>query len=194
MSFQQAATRASAKDFPEPQRAQKLELYGLYKQATKGAAVPSQRPGFSDPVGRAKFDAWAARAGLAKADAEREYIKLVQAIDPAFAPTPAAAVSDAQATAAAAGVLQPGASAETPPAATVPPVQVGVVDIDVPKYTDLEDDQGFRYTVYNVRVTQSDGKVPAGAVARNARGCNRVGNRVGSARSLGNGLNQALAR
>jgi hypothetical protein len=39
------------------------------------------------------------------------------------------------------------------------PAPIYITKIDVPKYTDLEDDQGFRFTVYNIRVTQSDGKV-----------------------------------
>lgn len=38
-------------------------------------------------------------------------------------------------------------------------VPLSIQKIDVPKYTDLEDDQGFRFTVYNIKVTQSDGKV-----------------------------------
>lgn len=37
---------------------QKLALYGLYKQVTKGDCVGS-RPGMFDAVGRAKYDAWA---------------------------------------------------------------------------------------------------------------------------------------
>ena len=37
----------------------KLKLYALYKQATSGD-VSGKRPGFTNPVGRAKYDAWAA--------------------------------------------------------------------------------------------------------------------------------------
>lgn len=36
---------------------------------------------------------------------------------------------------------------------------MSIKKIAVPKTTDLEDDQGFRFTVYNIKVTQSDGKV-----------------------------------
>jgi diazepam-binding inhibitor (GABA receptor modulator, acyl-CoA-binding protein) len=57
--FKAAAARASTKEFPEPSSNQKLQLYGLYKQATKGECK-GNRPGVMDPVGRAKFDAWAA--------------------------------------------------------------------------------------------------------------------------------------
>ena len=37
-----------------------LELYALYKQGSEGDAT-GRRPGIMDPVGRAKFGAWAAR-------------------------------------------------------------------------------------------------------------------------------------
>ena len=39
-----------------------LKLYGLYKQATAGD-VSGKRPGMLDVRGRAKYDAWAGRAG-----------------------------------------------------------------------------------------------------------------------------------
>lgn len=59
--FKLASARASSKVFPEPSSNQKLQLYGLYKQATKGSGQDGKgRPGVMDPVGRAKFDAWAA--------------------------------------------------------------------------------------------------------------------------------------
>ena len=47
----------------------KLRLYGLYKQATEGD-VTGKRPGFTNPVGRAKHDAWAAVAGTSREEAE----------------------------------------------------------------------------------------------------------------------------
>jgi acyl-CoA-binding protein len=53
-----------------------LELYSLYKQATVGDASGS-RPGMLDFKGRAKYDAWSARKGLPKADAESAYVALV---------------------------------------------------------------------------------------------------------------------
>ncbi|MGC4117829.1 MAG: acyl-CoA-binding protein [Myxococcales bacterium] len=52
-----------------------LELYSLYKQAQEGD-VQGKRPGMLDPKGRAKFDAWAARKGLAKDAAMRQYVAL----------------------------------------------------------------------------------------------------------------------
>ena len=39
-----------------------LKIYSLYKQASAGD-VEGKRPGFTDMVGRAKFDAWAAPEG-----------------------------------------------------------------------------------------------------------------------------------
>jgi acyl-CoA-binding protein len=53
-----------------------LKLYALYKQATEGD-VQGSKPGFTDPVGRAKFDAWDKLMGTDSADAEGQYIALV---------------------------------------------------------------------------------------------------------------------
>lgn len=53
-----------------------LNLYGLYKQATAGDAS-GKRPGFTDPAGRAKFDAWTKRKGLNQEQAMQAYIDLV---------------------------------------------------------------------------------------------------------------------
>jgi diazepam-binding inhibitor (GABA receptor modulator, acyl-CoA-binding protein) len=50
-----------------------LQLYGLYKQATSGD-VSGSRPGMMDFKGRAKYDAWAARKGMARDDAMQAYI------------------------------------------------------------------------------------------------------------------------
>ncbi len=46
----------------DPGNDTKLQLYALYKQATEGD-VQGKRPGFTNPVGRAKYDAWAAVQG-----------------------------------------------------------------------------------------------------------------------------------
>jgi diazepam-binding inhibitor (GABA receptor modulator, acyl-CoA-binding protein) len=53
-----------------------LELYALYKQATAGD-VTGDRPGMLDLRGRAKYDAWARRKGLARDAAMEAYIALV---------------------------------------------------------------------------------------------------------------------
>ena len=53
-----------------------LKLYALYKQATAGD-VSGNRPGFTDFVSRAKYDAWAKLKGTAKETAMQSYIDLV---------------------------------------------------------------------------------------------------------------------
>ena len=50
-----------------------LRLYSLYKQATDGD-VSGKRPGFTDLVGRAKYDAWATMQGTAPEAAMQAYI------------------------------------------------------------------------------------------------------------------------
>ena len=54
-----------------------LELYALYKQGTEGDAT-GRRPGIMDPVGRAKFDAWATKKGASHDDAMSAYVTLVK--------------------------------------------------------------------------------------------------------------------
>lgn len=56
-----------------------LKIYALYKQGSAGDAQGS-RPGFTDPIGRAKYDAWAALQGLSKEDAMRQYVALISAL------------------------------------------------------------------------------------------------------------------
>ncbi|HEY6105610.1 MAG TPA: acyl-CoA-binding protein [Anaeromyxobacteraceae bacterium] len=59
-----------------PSNEQLLQLYGLYKQATAGD-ITGSRPGMLDLVGRAKWDAWAARKGISRDEAKRRYVSLV---------------------------------------------------------------------------------------------------------------------
>jgi diazepam-binding inhibitor (GABA receptor modulator, acyl-CoA-binding protein) len=54
-----------------------LQLYALYKQATDGD-VKGSRPGFLDLTGRAKYDAWATKKGLAIDKAMQAYVDLVE--------------------------------------------------------------------------------------------------------------------
>lgn len=56
-----------------------LKIYALYKQGSAGDAQGS-RPGFTDLIGRAKYDAWAALKGLSKEDAMRQYVALISAL------------------------------------------------------------------------------------------------------------------
>ncbi|RZT31378.1 acyl-CoA-binding protein [Cupriavidus agavae] len=53
-----------------------LALYSLYKQGSAGD-VTGERPGMMDMVGRAKWDAWAARRGTGAAEAMQGYVTLV---------------------------------------------------------------------------------------------------------------------
>ena len=57
----------------------KLQLYALYKQGAEGD-VTGKRPGFTDMIGRAKFDAWAKVKGLSKDEAMKKYVELVKAL------------------------------------------------------------------------------------------------------------------
>ena len=50
-----------------------LRLYGLYKQGCSGDAT-GERPGLTDIVARAKWDAWAALTGTPRAQAMQRYI------------------------------------------------------------------------------------------------------------------------
>lgn len=57
----------------------KLRLYAPYKQATLGD-VAGKRPGFTNPVGRAKHDAWASVRGMSADDAKRAYVDQVASL------------------------------------------------------------------------------------------------------------------
>jgi acyl-CoA-binding protein len=56
-----------------------LKLYALYKQSTAGDAS-GKRPGFTDPVGRAKYDAWEKLKGKSKEQTMQQYIDLVNTL------------------------------------------------------------------------------------------------------------------
>ena len=63
----------------DPGNDTKLQLYALYKQATEGD-VQGKRPGFTNPVGRAKYDAWAGVQGTSTDDARDQYVALVRSL------------------------------------------------------------------------------------------------------------------
>ncbi len=71
-----AAVQGMSRD---PGNDTKLRLYALYKQATEGD-VSGRRPGFTNPVGRAKHDAWASVQGMDGATARSEYVELVRGL------------------------------------------------------------------------------------------------------------------
>ena len=55
----------------------KLRLYSLFKQVTEGD-VTGSRPGFTNPVGRAKYDAWSKLSGTSTEAAEEQYVAIVR--------------------------------------------------------------------------------------------------------------------
>lgn len=74
--FEQAV--ADSKKLPErPDNATLLKLYALFKQATDGD-VDGKRPGFTDMIGRAKWDAWNEIKGTSKDDAKQQYVSLIE--------------------------------------------------------------------------------------------------------------------
>jgi diazepam-binding inhibitor (GABA receptor modulating acyl-CoA-binding protein) len=71
---------ADSKQLPEkPDNATLLQIYALYKQATAGD-VDGKRPGFTDMVGRAKWDAWNELKGKDAAAAMQEYVDLIESL------------------------------------------------------------------------------------------------------------------
>ncbi len=76
--FDQAV--ADSKNLPErPDNMTLLKIYALFKQASAGD-VEGKRPGFTDMVGRAKYDAWDALKGTSKDDAMQQYIDLINGL------------------------------------------------------------------------------------------------------------------
>lgn len=76
--FEAAKAELEASD-ANPDNLQKLALYALFKQATVGD-VSGKRPGLTDFVGRAKYDAWANHQGMSATDAEQAYVAQVEKI------------------------------------------------------------------------------------------------------------------
>jgi diazepam-binding inhibitor (GABA receptor modulator, acyl-CoA-binding protein) len=71
---------AESKQLPEkPDNMTLLKIYSLYKQATAGD-VEGKRPGFTDMVGRAKWDAWNELKGKSNDEAMQEYIDLIEGL------------------------------------------------------------------------------------------------------------------
>ena len=71
---------ADSKTLPEkPDNATLLKLYALYKQAS-GGDVEGKRPGFTDMVGRAKWDAWNEIKGKSNDEAMKEYVALIESL------------------------------------------------------------------------------------------------------------------
>lgn len=77
-AFEQA--RAATTELTDrPDNVTLLKLYALYKQGSLGDN-DQPRPGFSDVVARAKWDAWNGLKGLPREQAMSQYIALVDSL------------------------------------------------------------------------------------------------------------------
>jgi len=71
---------ADSKNLSErPDNATLLKIYALYKQASVGDNT-DKKPGFSDMVGRAKWEAWNNLKGTGSSDAMQQYIDLIESL------------------------------------------------------------------------------------------------------------------
>ncbi len=71
---------AESKNLPErPDNATLLKIYALFKQGTEGD-VEGKRPGFTDMIGRAKWDAWNEVKGTASEAAMQQYVDLIESL------------------------------------------------------------------------------------------------------------------
>jgi acyl-CoA-binding protein len=71
------AAVANSKTLSErPDNMTLLKLYALYKQGSVGDNT-DKKPGFTDMVGRAKWDAWNGLQGTSPADAMQQYVDLI---------------------------------------------------------------------------------------------------------------------
>lgn len=81
LSTQFEAAVAHSKSLTErPDNSTLLKIYGLYKQATTGDNS-EKKPGFSDMVGRAKWEAWDGFKGLSNDAAMQQYVDLIESLD-----------------------------------------------------------------------------------------------------------------
>ncbi len=76
--FDKAA--ADSKNLSErPDNATLLKIYALYKQGSVGDNA-DKKPGFTDMVGRAKWDAWDKLKGTDAKDAMQQYVDLIESL------------------------------------------------------------------------------------------------------------------
>jgi len=76
--FESAAADSKKLD-ERPDNDTLLKIYALYKQGSVGN-VEGRRPGFTDLIGRAKYDAWAKLEGLSREEAMQQYIALIDSL------------------------------------------------------------------------------------------------------------------
>ena len=74
------AAAADSKNLAErPDNSTMLKLYALFKQGSIGDNT-DKKPGFTDMVGRAKWDAWNGMKGTANDAAMQQYIDLIKTL------------------------------------------------------------------------------------------------------------------
>jgi acyl-CoA-binding protein len=74
------AAVADSKNLTErPDNATLLKLYALYKQGSQGDNT-EPKPGFSDMIGRAKWEAWNAIKGQSSEEAMQAYIDQIESL------------------------------------------------------------------------------------------------------------------
>ena len=74
------AAADASKTLPErPDNDTLLQMYALFKQGTVGD-VQGKKPGFTDPVGKAKYQAWEKIKGMSADDAKAAYADLVESL------------------------------------------------------------------------------------------------------------------
>ena len=74
------AAVANSKNLSErPDNTTMLKIYALYKQASVGDNT-EKKPGFTDLVGRAKWDAWNGVKGVSAKDAMQQYVDLIESL------------------------------------------------------------------------------------------------------------------
>ncbi|MEO5692084.1 MAG: acyl-CoA-binding protein [Usitatibacter sp.] len=74
-----AAAASVLKAKKDPGSEMKLKLYAHFKQATEGD-VAGDKPGFTDFVNRAKYEAWAKLKGTSADKAMEGYVKLADRV------------------------------------------------------------------------------------------------------------------
>ena len=76
--FNQALT--DSKNLPErPDNMTLLKIYALFKQGSTGDAT-GDRPGMTDFIARAKFDAWSELSGTTQDTAMQDYVDLIASL------------------------------------------------------------------------------------------------------------------
>jgi acyl-CoA-binding protein len=80
MSLQEQFNQAQidSKNLSErPDNMTLLKIYALFKQGSSGDAS-GERPGMTDFVARAKYDAWSNLKGTSQEEAQQQYVDLIE--------------------------------------------------------------------------------------------------------------------